>query len=31
MIKQELVNISEKMNKPDLLEAPFVSLNNIGL
>jgi hypothetical protein len=28
MIKQELVNISEKMQKPALLEAPFVSLSN---
>jgi flagellar protein FlaI len=28
MIKQELVNISEKIGKPQLLEAPFVSLSN---
>jgi type IV secretory pathway ATPase VirB11/archaellum biosynthesis ATPase len=27
-VKQELVNLSEKLVKPDLLEAPFVSLTN---
>jgi flagellar protein FlaI len=28
MIKQELVNISEKLGKPELLEAPFSVLSN---
>ena len=30
-IKQELVDLSEKLKKPDLIEAGFVSLsNNVG-
>jgi type IV secretory pathway ATPase VirB11/archaellum biosynthesis ATPase len=27
-VKQEIVNLSEKFNKPELLEAPFVVLSN---